>query len=215
MATIVLSHVPNPLEFGVVITDDSGAIRRFLEKPSWGEVFSDTVNTGMYILEPEIFQYMEHAKSYDWSQDIFPQMLTENKPLFGYIMDGDYWCDVGNLNQYREAQYTVMDGQTRVRLAPSAEALSHGVWVGDGCDIDPTAQLIAPVVIGRNCKLKPKRLSARTPCWATTRLSKRKPASTAAFCGTMCTSAWKRACPPARFVRTPPLNRTASCRRAR
>ena len=70
----------------------------------------------MYILEPEIFQYMEHGKSYDWSQDIFPRMLEENKPLYGYIMDGDYWCDVGNLNQYREAQYTVMDGQTRVKI---------------------------------------------------------------------------------------------------
>ena len=89
MATIVLSHVPNPLEFGVVITDDEGHIRRFLEKPSWGEVFSDTVNTGMYILEPSIFDYMEQGKSYDWSQDIFPQMLAEEKPMFGYVMDGD------------------------------------------------------------------------------------------------------------------------------
>ena len=103
MATIVLSHVPNPLEFGVVITDDDGRIRRFLEKPSWGEVFSDTVNTGMYILEPSVFDYMEPGRSYDWSQDIFPQMLREEKPLFGYVMS-DYWCDVGNLNQYREAQ---------------------------------------------------------------------------------------------------------------
>ena len=154
MATIVLSHVPNPLEFGVVITDDEGAIRRFLEKPSWGEVFSDTVNTGMYILEPEIFQYMEHGKNYDWSQDIFPQMLTENKPLYGYIMDGDYWCDVGNLNQYRESQYTVMDGQTRVRIASSNEAQRQGIWVGEGSDIDPTAIINAPVVIGRNAKIK-------------------------------------------------------------
>ncbi len=154
MATIVLAHVPNPLEFGVVITDDEGCIKRFLEKPSWGEVFSDTVNTGMYILEPEIFQYMEHAKNYDWSQDIFPQMLAENKALFGYILDGDYWCDVGNLNQYREAQYTVLDGQTRVKIATSNEAQSHGIWVGEGADIDPTAIINAPVVIGRNCKIK-------------------------------------------------------------
>lgn len=154
MATIVLAHVPNPLEFGVVITDDEGSIRRFLEKPSWGEVFSDTVNTGMYILEPEILQYMEHGKSYDWSQDIFPLMLEENKALFGYILDGDYWCDVGNLNQYREAQYTVLDGQTRVKIANSGAAQSHGVWVGEGADIDPTAIINAPVVIGRNSKIK-------------------------------------------------------------
>jgi mannose-1-phosphate guanylyltransferase/phosphomannomutase len=156
LATIVLSHVPNPLEFGVVITDDEGRIRRFLEKPSWGEVFSDTVNTGMYILEPSIFDYMEMGRSYDWSQEIFPQILREEKPLFGYVMDGDYWCDVGNLQQYREAQYTVMDGQTRVRVGSGFSEAHAGVWVGDGADIDPTAQILPPVVIGRNCNIKPQ-----------------------------------------------------------
>ena len=155
VATIVLAHVPNPLEFGVVITDDQGSIRRFLEKPSWGEVFSDTVNTGMYILEPSIFAYMETGKNYDWSHDIFPQILREEKPLFGYVLDGDYWCDVGNLQQYREAQYTVMDGQTRVRIGyDNSEGRSNGVWFSDGSEIDPTAQLLPPVVIGRNCKVK-------------------------------------------------------------
>ena len=155
VATIVLAHVPNPLEFGVVITDDQGSIRRFLEKPSWGEVFSDTVNTGMYILDPSIFAYMETGKNYDWSHDIFPQILREEKPLFGYVLDGDYWCDVGNLQQYREAQYTVMDGQTRVRIGyDNSEGRSNGVWFSDGSEIDPTAQLLPPVVIGRNCKVK-------------------------------------------------------------
>ena len=154
IATIVLSHVPNPLEFGVVITDDEGRIRRFLEKPSWGEVFSDTVNTGMYILEPSIFSYMDQGRSYDWSQDIFPQLLSEDKPLFGYVMTGDYWCDVGNLQQYREAQYTVMDGQTRVCVSGASPMREPGIWVGDGCEIDPRAQIIAPTVIGRNCKIK-------------------------------------------------------------
>src|SRR5438105_13011661 len=146
LATIVLSHVPNPLEFGVVITDDEGRIRRFLEKPSWGEVFSDTVNTGMYVLEPSVFDYMEPARSYDWSQDIFPQILREEKPLFGYVME-DYWCDVGNLSQYREAQYTVLDGKTNIRLA--GQDRGH-IYVGDGCEIAPDVQIIAPSMIGRN-----------------------------------------------------------------
>jgi len=150
LATIVLSHVPNPLEFGVVITDDEGRIKRFLEKPSWGEVFSDTVNTGMYILEPSVFEYMEHGRSYDWSQDIFPQILREEKPLFGYVM-GEYWCDVGNLNQYREAQYTVLDGHTGIKLDGSERS---GVWVGDGTDIEPDVQMIAPTIVGRNVKIK-------------------------------------------------------------
>lgn len=155
LATIVLSHVSNPLEFGVVITDDEGHVRRFLEKPSWGEVFSDTVNTGMYILDPSVFDYMEMGKSYDWSHDIFPQILSEGKPMFGYVLDGDYWCDIGNLQQYREAQYTVMDGKTRVRIGSgTSEGRDNGVWVGEGCEIEPTAQILPPVVIGRNCKIK-------------------------------------------------------------
>ncbi|MEP6757467.1 MAG: mannose-1-phosphate guanyltransferase [Chthonomonadales bacterium] len=150
LATIVLSHVPNPLEFGVVISDDEGRIRRFLEKPSWGEVFSDTVNTGMYILEPEVFDYMEPARSYDWSQHIFPEILREEEALYGYIMP-DYWCDIGNLNQYRESQYTVLDGQTGVTIPGVGK---DGVWMGSGTEISPEAHIIAPVVLGRNCKIK-------------------------------------------------------------
>jgi NDP-sugar pyrophosphorylase family protein len=121
-ATLVLSQVPNPLEFGVVITDEVGRIRRFLEKPSWGEVFSDTVNTGMYILEPSVLERMELGQNYDWSQDIFPAMLAEGRSIHGYIMDG-YWCDVGNLNQYREAQYAALDGRVKMQVP--------GVKVGD------------------------------------------------------------------------------------
>ena len=94
LATLILYRVPNPLEFGVVITDDDDKVVRFLEKPSWSEVFSDTVNTGIYILEPEIFAYMEANKSYDWSGDIFPMLLAEGKPMYGYVME-EYWADVG------------------------------------------------------------------------------------------------------------------------
>ena len=153
-ATIVLSHVQNPLEFGVVITDQDGQIRRFLEKPSWGEVFSDTVNTGMYILDPSVFDYMTQGKNYDWSQHIFPQMLAEEKPLYGFVME-DYWCDVGSLQQYRESQYTVMDRRTRVHenLDP-ATVWGDGIWKGEGTEISPTAQIISPVVIGTGCRIK-------------------------------------------------------------
>ncbi len=150
LATIVLSHVANPLEFGVIITDDDGRVRRFLEKPSWGEVFSDTVNTGMYVLEPSVFDYMEPGKSYDWSQDIFPRILRQDRPLFGYVMP-DYWCDVGNLAQYREAQYTVLDGRTNIRPHGNEH---DGVWVGDAAEIEPDVQVVPPTLIGRNVKIK-------------------------------------------------------------
>lgn len=151
LATLVLKHVDNPLEFGVVITDDQGAVRRFLEKPSWGEVFSDTVNTGMYILEPEVLQYMEVGKNYDWSQDIFPQLLRDGKPMYGYVMD-EYWTDVGSLNQYRQAQYEMLQGKTTLPIEGRREG--NSIYVGENTTIDPAAQIVGPVLIGKNCVIK-------------------------------------------------------------
>jgi mannose-1-phosphate guanylyltransferase/phosphomannomutase len=149
-ATLILAHVPNPLEFGIVVTETDGRIRRFLEKPSWGEVFSDTVNTGMYVLEPSVFEYMKPGKPYDWSQDIFPRMLAEGKVLVGHVMQG-YWCDIGNLLQYREAQYAVLDGNTGV---PIDAARRGDCWIGEGASIAPDATLIGPSMVGRNVTIK-------------------------------------------------------------
>ncbi|MCC7102978.1 MAG: NTP transferase domain-containing protein [Fimbriimonadaceae bacterium] len=151
LATLILYRVPTPLEFGVVITDAEGRVVRFLEKPSWSEVFSDTVNTGMYILEPEVFDLMESGKAYDWSQDIFPELLRQGKPIFGYVMEG-YWCDVGNLGQYREAQEHVLSGSTSLEV-PGTE-IQPNVWVGANSVIEDGAVLVPPVCIGRNCKVK-------------------------------------------------------------
>jgi len=150
-ATLVLKRVPNPLEFGVVMVGDDGRIIRFLEKPSWGEVFSDTVNTGMYILEPSVFALMEPEKNYDWSQDIFPQLLAEGRPLFGYIME-EYWTDVGSLEQYRESQYEMLHNKTSLPI--EGDRIGDNVYVGDGARIDPGAKGIGPAFIGANTRIK-------------------------------------------------------------
>ncbi|MFI5385980.1 MAG: sugar phosphate nucleotidyltransferase [Fimbriimonadales bacterium] len=151
VATLILARVSTPLEFGVVITAEDGRVERFLEKPGWSEVFSDTVNTGMYILEPEILDYMEPGKPYDWSGDIFPRLLEEGKRMYGYVM-GEYWADVGSLTQYREAQEHLLSGE--IDLPLSGETNSYEVWLGPNCSIDETAELVSPVFIGRNCKIK-------------------------------------------------------------
>ncbi|MFZ4507421.1 MAG: sugar phosphate nucleotidyltransferase, partial [Fimbriimonas sp.] len=151
LATLILYRVPSPLEFGVVITDDDGKIVRFLEKPSWSEVFSDTVNTGMYILEPEVFDFMEPGQPYDWSSDIFPRLLEEGKPMFGYVMD-EYWTDVGSLSQYREAQEHLMSG--RLDLPIMGIEKPGPILQGPNCQIDPSVTLVQPVCIGRNVKIK-------------------------------------------------------------
>ena len=150
-ATLVLQQVANPLEFGVVMTHPDGRIQRFLEKPSWGEVFSDTVNTGMYILEPSVFDLMEPGRNTDWSQDVFPKMLEQGRPIYGYVME-EYWCDVGSLDQYRQAQYEMLAGVTGLPIDGDPR---HGdVHIGPGSVIDPAARLIGPAYIGQNCRIK-------------------------------------------------------------
>ncbi len=151
MATLILKRVTNPLEFGVVITKEDGRIERFLEKPAWSEVFSDTVNTGMYILEPEVLALMDPDKSYDWSQDIFPRMLSEGMPLFGYVAE-EYWSDIGNLEQYREAQNDLLSGESGLPV-PGRE-VSPGIWVGERTVIEDGVTLNKPVCIGADCRIK-------------------------------------------------------------
>ncbi|MGA8534416.1 MAG: sugar phosphate nucleotidyltransferase [Candidatus Tumulicola sp.] len=149
--TIALQRVPNPLEFGVVVTDEHGRITRFLEKPSWGEIFSDTINTGIYVLEPEIFEYMEAGKNYDFSRDLFPLMLRDGKPIFGHVTSG-YWSDIGNLQQYLQANYDALAGAVHVEI-PGTE-IRPGIWVGEDCRISPDAELHGPIAIGRNVTIE-------------------------------------------------------------
>jgi mannose-1-phosphate guanylyltransferase / phosphomannomutase len=149
-ATLVLTRVPNPLEFGVVITDENYRIRRFLEKPSTSEIFSDTVNTGIYILEPEVLEYFSPFQELDFSRDVFPLLLEKDIPMYGYIAEG-YWCDIGGLDTYREAQYDGLFNKVKLRVA--YEERSPGIWVGQNTYIDRTARIEAPLVIGDNCRI--------------------------------------------------------------
>ncbi|MDQ6928510.1 MAG: sugar phosphate nucleotidyltransferase, partial [Actinomycetota bacterium] len=151
MATIALKSMENPLEFGIVITHDDGSIERFLEKPTWGQVFSDTVNTGIYVLEPGIFDHIPEGKSVDFSSDVFPQLLEEGKPLFGHVAEG-YWEDVGTLDAYVKAHQDVLDG--KVELDVPGFRVADGVWLGEGAEVDPKAKVEGPVVIGDHCRVE-------------------------------------------------------------
>ena len=150
-ATLVLAHVPNPVEFGVVITDSDNRIQRFLEKPSTSEIFSDTVNTGTYILEPEVLEYLPSNQETDFSKDLFPLLLAKGEPMYGYVAEG-YWCDVGHLDAYREAQYDILDRKVKMELEYYPER-SPGLWVGQNTEIDPTVEIEPPVMIGDNCRI--------------------------------------------------------------
>ncbi|HEY4705984.1 MAG TPA: sugar phosphate nucleotidyltransferase [Thermodesulfobacteriota bacterium] len=151
-ATIVLTRVENPLPFGIVITDEEGRIVRFLEKPSWGEVFSDTINTGIYILEKKVLDYIPPDREFDFSKDLFPLMLEKKEPLFGYIAEG-YWKDVGSLEEYRAANMDILQGIVHVEI-PGERIEGRRLWVGKGSRIDFTAKLEGSIVIGENCRIE-------------------------------------------------------------
>ena len=152
-ATLILTRVPDPMEFGVVITDENYRIRRFLEKPSTSEVFSDTVNIGTYILEPEVLEYLPANEECDFSKDLFPLLLEKNEPMFGYVADG-YWCDVGQLDVYRDVQYDALNRKVKLEL-PYYEQ-RPGLWVGQNTFIDETAMIETPAIIGNNCRIGPR-----------------------------------------------------------
>lgn len=145
MATIALTSVENPLEFGIVITRPDGAIERFLEKPTWGQVFSDTINTGIYVLEPSIFDVIATDRPVDFSGEVFPRLLADGKPIFGAVCSG-YWEDVGTLDAYLRAHKDVLD--QRVQLDIPGFRASAGLWLGEGVEVAPDAEIAGPAVIG-------------------------------------------------------------------
>ena len=153
LATIVLTRHPTPLQFGIVITDEQGKITRFLEKPAWGQVFSDTINTGIYILEPEVLEWVPKGKFYDFSQNLFPNLLESGERLYGYIASG-YWRDVGNLREYRRANEDAL--WERVKLEFPGEHRKIGdaeIWVGENAEIADGVDFHGRVLIGKNARI--------------------------------------------------------------
>jgi mannose-1-phosphate guanylyltransferase/phosphomannomutase len=171
-ATITLTPVKDPLQFGVVITDKEHRITKFLEKPGWGEVFSDTINTGIYVLEPEVLELIPEGESRDWAKDVFPLMLAENAPLFGCSLQG-YWADVGNTDSYLETCRDILHGKVHIGIdeppalrdrpiflgtdtlvGTSDLSLLEGmVVIGDNTQVLGRAQ-VKNSVIGRNCVIE-------------------------------------------------------------
>jgi mannose-1-phosphate guanylyltransferase/phosphomannomutase len=151
LVTVCLTRVPDPLEFGIVIQKDDGRIDRFLEKPTWGQVFSDTVNTGIYVMEPAVFDHVDPGVPVDWSADVFPRLLELGAPLYGHVAEG-YWEDVGSLESYIRAQTDVL--HRRVDVEIDGFELAPGIWVGEGVEIDPEARLTGPLCIGDHVRIE-------------------------------------------------------------
>lgn len=150
ISTLVLTSVENPLEYGVVVTDKDGRIVRFLEKPSWSEVFSDTVNTGIYIINPDILNLFPKNKKFDFSKDLFPMLLEKKDPIFGYVGEG-YWCDIGDLNAYTKCHKDILDKE--VSLQVNVPMNKSGIYVHENAVIEPNALVVPPSYIGDGARI--------------------------------------------------------------
>nr|MDO8080480.1 sugar phosphate nucleotidyltransferase [Candidatus Freyarchaeota archaeon] len=150
IASIALTRSVSPTAFGIVFLNDDGYITRFLEKPTWGEVFSDIINAGIYVLEPEILDLIPEGGEYDFSKDLFPKMASENKELFGYTIDS-YWLDIGTPQKYLEANYDILKGSVKVELPH--KKVKDGLWIGEGAKVDDDCEIYPPAIIGDSCRI--------------------------------------------------------------
>jgi mannose-1-phosphate guanylyltransferase / phosphomannomutase len=146
-SSIVLSHAKNPLQYGVVITREDGKIVRFLEKPSWGEVFSDKINTGIYIFERNILDLIPFKQEFDFSKNLFPHLLNNDLGLYGYVADG-YWRDVGNLDEYQEAHQDCLTGVAKIDFYGIQKG---NLYFGKNTKILNNLQVEGTVILGDNC----------------------------------------------------------------
>jgi mannose-1-phosphate guanylyltransferase / phosphomannomutase len=153
LVTIGLKSVDNPLEFGIVVTDADGRIERFLEKPSWGQVFTDTINTGIYVLDPEALRHIPSDRPFDFSKELFPLLLEMGRPLYGFVADG-YWQDIGNLDQYRQANFEALDEQVKLNI-PGIR-LRGNIWVGEGVELADLEAVEGPAFVGNYCRIAPR-----------------------------------------------------------
>ena len=153
-ATILLTRVENPLQYGIVFTDENSIITRFFEKPSWGEVFSDHVNTGIYIFEPEVLDYIPDGQTFDFSRNLFPLLMKKGVPLFGFETEG-YWRDIGDIAVYRQAHREILgDG---INLDFDGEWLETGdgrILLQKGAVIEEGTRIGGVNILGEKSVLK-------------------------------------------------------------
>jgi mannose-1-phosphate guanylyltransferase/phosphomannomutase len=176
LATMVLTRVHNPLPFGVVITSEDNKVTRFLEKPTWGEVFSDTINTGIYIIEPEIFDRIPEGVNRDFSRDVFPGLLEEGQSPGAYVAEG-YWKDVGNTVEYLQLHREISAGIISLDIPGEMKVLEKAVlYLGEGAQASDEAWFTGTVVlgngtqVGEGCRIRDSYVGAGTTVDANVRM---------------------------------------------
>jgi len=185
-ATIVLTPVENPAAYGLVESDADGNIRRFLEKPKPDEITCNTINAGIYVLEPDTFDRIPKDTPWSIERSFFPSLVERKEAFVAYVCDG-YWIDIGTPEKYMQAHRDIMDGRfrsvtrftelpSRVWMAPSAR-IEEGVTLEGPCFIDEEtvvkrgARLGPYTVVGRHCHIEENASVEQTIVWANSRIS--------------------------------------------
>ena len=149
--TITLCRVPNPLDYGVIMLNGEGRVERFLEKPSWGEIISDTVNTGIYVVSPEVLDEIDTESPFDFSKDLFPVLLQKGAPLYGFVASG-YWTDVGNIAEYQRACSDILTH--KVDVGEIGRDSGDGIYREEDVEIADDAHLVGPIYLGTGVRIK-------------------------------------------------------------
>jgi len=147
--TIVLYAHPEPLEYGLVMTDADGKVERFIEKPPWSQVFTNRVNTGIYILSPQVLEAIPTGVSYDFSKDLFPKLLAEGKRLYATEAAG-YWCDIGSPEAYLQCGIDALE--EKLTLDFGAERRGQSLWAHS--PVPPGVTIQGACYIGKNVVLE-------------------------------------------------------------
>ncbi|MBN1370273.1 MAG: NDP-sugar synthase [Dehalococcoidaceae bacterium] len=151
LATIALIPVDDPSRYGVIETENTGRVKRFLEKPAREEITTNRINAGFIIMEPEILNFIPENKKYSYEKELFPSLLEMNKAIFGY-KTGEYWIDIGTPASYFQLHKDLLSGRSR-QYNPPVKYMNHSdssVEYGDGfCSKDT-------VVLGKGCVTGPK-----------------------------------------------------------
>ncbi|MDR2437401.1 MAG: NDP-sugar synthase [Endomicrobium sp.] len=187
LATIVLKKVSSRFEYGIAITNKSDQIKKFIEKPFWSDVFNDDVNTGIYVFEPEIFNYIPKDTFFDFSMDLFPLLMKKDKKIYGYLMD-EYWTDIGNIFEYKKGVFDILDGKLNLdfdltnnggkyisktaKISRSAK-INRPCFIGNNVAIGENSVIKPYSVISNNVRIKDNAVIERTIIWENSKVGAR------------------------------------------
>src|SRR6187200_1719589 len=143
-ATIVLTPVANPTAYGLVETDEQGNILRFVEKPQADQITCDTINAGIYVLEPDTFERIPKDTPWSIERSFFPSLIERKESFVAYVYRG-YWIDIGTPAKYLQVHHVIMDG--RYQAPPFAGTVPGNSWVSPDAKVDEGVEFQGPCFV--------------------------------------------------------------------